>query len=101
MLLRALGQAETIIIGAGAGLSTFAGFLERHQDTNVLFLELGVGYNTPGIIKYPFWKMTNDWRHAVYTCVNKGETFVPEEIRTKAVCINDDINTVIELTKGA
>lgn len=71
-------------------------FIEEHKDAKVLFLELGVGYNTPGIIKYPFWKMTNTWRDAVYACVNMGEAFVPEDIREKAICINGDISATMD-----
>ncbi len=70
-------------------------FLRRHKNTKVLFLELGVGYNTPGIIKYPFWQMANDWQTAVYACLNMGEAYAPEEIREKAICINDDIYATI------
>ncbi len=70
-------------------------FLKQHQHTNVLFLELGVGFNTPSIIKYPFWNLTNDWKHATYACLNKGEAFVPEEIKHKSLCINKDIYMVL------
>lgn len=74
-------------------------FLRRHQNTDILFLELGVGYNTPGIIKYPFWNMVHDWEKATYACLNMGDAAVPEEIKDKSICINDDINTVIKLIK--
>ena len=74
-------------------------FLRQHKNTKTLFLELGVGYNTPSIIKYPFWNMVNDWHNATYACLNMGETFAPEEIKDKSICVNDDINTVIELMK--
>lgn len=70
-------------------------FLERHKNEKVLLLELGVGYNTPGIIKYPFWKITKDWDNVTYVCMNKGESFAPEEIREKAICINGDIYETI------
>lgn len=66
-------------------------FLQRQQRANVLFLELGVGYNTPSIIKYPFWNMANQWPCTTYVCLNMGEVFVPEEIRDKSICINKDI----------
>ncbi len=69
-------------------------FLRTHQNTKVLFLELGVGYNTPGIIKYPFWNMTNQWHNASYACINMGEENVPEEIRNKSLCISEDIDAV-------
>jgi NAD-dependent SIR2 family protein deacetylase len=72
----------------------YSEFLRRHQNVNVLFLELGVGYNTPGIIKYNFWKMTDEWENAVYACVNYGETYMPVEIKEKSICIDDDIGNV-------
>ena len=75
-------------------------FLRGHKDMRVLYLELGVGYNTPGIIKYPFWQMTAQNSRAVYACVNLGEAVCPEEIRERAICIDGDICSVIEsLTK--
>lgn len=71
-------------------------FLKRHQNTATLFLELGIGYNTPSIIKYPFWNMVNSRRNAAYACLNMGEAFAPAEIREKAICINGDIGAVIK-----
>ena len=61
-----------------------------------MFLELGVGYNTPGIIKYPFWQMTNAYPYASYVCLNRGEAYAPEEIRRKSVCMNDDIGEILK-----
>ena len=63
---------------------------------NVLFLELGVGRNTPGIIKYPFWQMTAKNPNAQYVCINFGEAFVPYEIEKRSLCINDDIGEVLQ-----
>ena len=62
----------------------------------ILFLELGVGYNTPGIIKYPFWQMTAENPEATYACVNYGEAVCPEDIRKQSICIDGDIGQVIE-----
>ncbi|MBQ6024740.1 MAG: Sir2 silent information regulator family NAD-dependent deacetylase [Lachnospiraceae bacterium] len=62
----------------------------------VLYLELGVGYNTPVIIKYPFWQMTENNPEATYACVNFGEAVCPENIREQSICINGDIGQVIE-----
>lgn len=70
-------------------------FLDRHREKKVLFLELGVGYNTPGIIKYPFWKMTHEWPNAFYVCVNSGEAYAPKEIGEKMVCIEANIGDVL------
>jgi NAD-dependent SIR2 family protein deacetylase len=69
-------------------------FLNVHKG-KVLFLELGVGYNTPGIIKYPFWQMTADNPDATYACVNYGEAVCPEDISKRSICIDGDIGTVI------
>ena len=71
-------------------------FIRRHEGLNVLFLELGVGMNTPGIIKYPFWQMTYQNPKAVYACVNLGEAFAPKEIAERAICIDGDIGEVLE-----
>ncbi|MCR5023165.1 MAG: Sir2 silent information regulator family NAD-dependent deacetylase [Lachnospiraceae bacterium] len=70
-------------------------FLNSHNG-KILYLELGVGYNTPGIIKYPFWQMTADNPDAVYACVNIGEAVCPEDIMAQAICIDGDIGTVID-----
>ncbi|MDE7298487.1 MAG: Sir2 silent information regulator family NAD-dependent deacetylase [Lachnospiraceae bacterium] len=75
-------------------------FLRRHDGMNILFLELGVGGNTPGIIKYPFWRMTAQNEKAVYVCINYGEAFAPDEIRKQAICINGDIGEVITELKS-
>lgn len=72
----------------------YSDFLRRHKNADVLFLELGVGFNTPVIIKYPFWQMTAKNLNAVYACVNFNEAFCPEELKGKSICINGDIAEV-------
>ena len=69
-------------------------FLRTCKD-KVLFLELGVGYNTPGIIKYPFWRMTAQNPNATYACVNYGEAVCPKEIMNQSICVDGDIGEVI------
>ena len=71
-------------------------FLRRHQNLKTLFLELGTGMNTPGIIKYNFWRMVHTWPDATYACINLDEAYAPDEIRKKSICINDDIGKVLE-----
>lgn len=68
----------------------------RTRKGKILFLELGVGYNTPGIVKYPFWQMTAKNPDATYACVNYGEAVCPEDIRNQSICIDGDIGQVIE-----
>ena len=70
-------------------------FLYRHQNHKVVFFELGVGWNTPGIIRYPFWQRTKVWPQAVYVSVNLEGTVIPNEIRSKTVSIQDDLRHVI------
>ncbi|AAS11169.1 MULTISPECIES: SIR2 family NAD-dependent protein deacylase [Treponema] len=69
---------------------------EQEGDGKVLFLELGVGGNTPGIIKYPFWQMTEKNPNARYACINFGEAVVPPKIEKQSICINDDIGEVLK-----
>lgn len=71
-------------------------FLRTRQNQKILFLELGVGYNTPVIIKYPFWQMTAKNPKAVYACLNYGDAFCPAEIETQSICINGDIGSILE-----
>ena len=68
----------------------------RTRKGKILFLELGVGYNTPVIIKFPFWQMTAKNPESVYVCINYGEAVCPYEIREQAICIDGDIGNVLE-----
>ena len=77
----------------------YSRFLTAHQDRKILFLELGVGYNTPVIIKYPFWQMTAKNPRAVYACVNYGDAAAPGEIAKQAICIDRDIGSVLKKLK--
>lgn len=72
-------------------------FLRRHDGLHILFLELGVGMNTPVIIKYPFWKMTFANPKVVYACLNFGEAYAPDEIAEQSICINGDIHEVLNV----
>lgn len=74
----------------------YDGFLKTIKGKRVLFLELGVGYNTPVIIKFPFWKMTAANRKATYACVNYGEAAAPKDIRRQSICIDGDIGEALE-----
>ena len=73
----------------------YADFLRRHEGMHMLFLELGVGFNTPVIIKYPFWQITAKNPNAVYACINFNEAFCPEELEKKSICIGGDIAEVL------
>ncbi len=87
--------------GWHSAAARYADFISRHERARVLYLELGVGSNTPVIIKYPFWKLAAQNPHAVYACVNRGEAFAPREIAGRSVCIDADIADVLSLLTGA
>ena len=70
-------------------------FLRIRAGGKILFLELGVGYNTPVIIKYPFWQMTAKNPKAVYACINQGQAMCPREIQQQAICIDADIGCIL------
>lgn len=73
----------------------YEAFLDKHKQRRIVYLELGVGNNTPVIIKYPFWKFTNQNQNATYVCVNYGEALCPPQIADRSLCINEDIAKVI------
>lgn len=79
-----------------AAANRYQDFIRRHKGMHILFLELGVGANTPAIIKYPFWQMTAQNRHAIYACINYGEAITTKEIKEQSICINKDIGAVLE-----
>lgn len=74
----------------------YENFLRTRQNQSVLFLELGVGYNTPAIIKYPFWQMTAKNPKATYACINYGEAACPREIERQSICIDSDIGAALK-----
>jgi NAD-dependent SIR2 family protein deacetylase len=75
--------------------AAYADFLHSHEGKHLLYLELGVGANTPVIIKYPFWQMTRENRKARYCCINYGEAFCPEEVEDRSLCIDGDIGEIL------
>ena len=73
----------------------YENFLRTRADGKILFLELGVGYNTPVIVKYPFWQMTTKNPNATYVCINQGQAVCPQEIQQQSICINADIGSAL------
>ena len=70
-------------------------FIQEHKKQKIVFLELGVGYNIPVIIKYPFWRMTYQNAKATYACINLMEAYCPKEIQKQAICIGGDIKNIL------
>ena len=79
----------------------YENFLRTRAGGKILFLELGVGYNTPIIIKYPFWQMTAKNPNAIYACINQGQAACPQEIERQSVCIHADIGQVLQSLSDA
>ncbi len=78
----------------------YASFLHTHRGGRILYLELGVGFNTPGIIKYPFWQRVAKDPNAVYVCINAQEAVCPQDIAPRALCIRTDIAACLETLCG-
>lgn len=76
-------------------MKRYSDFLHHHREHKILFLELGVGANTPAIIKYPFWRMTAQNPSSIYACVNFKEAFAPNEISNRSICLQADIGDVL------
>ena len=76
--------------------SRYVDFVNTHMDRRLLLLELGVGGNTPGIIKYPFWRITAQNPNATYVCINSGEANCPKEIEDRAIVVNADLAEILE-----
>ena len=79
-----------------AAYSRYEDFLRRHGNAKVVYLELGVGGNTPVIIKYPFWKMTKGNSLATYVCINIDEAYIPRDIAKQSVGIQNDIGITLQ-----
>ena len=78
----------------------YENFLRTRAGGKILFLELGVGYNTPVIIKYPFWQMTAKNPNAIYICINQGQAMRPQEIEKQSICIDADVGNTLSIIAG-
>ena len=93
-----LRSDETFVEDEGwhAANKRYAEFVEKYKDKKLVLLELGVGGNTPVIIKYPFWRMTFNNKKATYICINCGEAMCPDQIKAQSVCIDADIAEILK-----
>ena len=96
-----LRSDDTFVEDAGwrRASAAYSDFLRRHENLHVLYLEIGVGANTPVIIKYPFWQMTRDNRRAFYACLNYDEAVCPKEIEQRSICIHGDAGEILCMLK--
>lgn len=81
--------------GWDAAYRRYEEFVSKYKNSRLLLLELGVGNNTPVIIKYPFWHITLQNQRATYACINYGEAICPPQIESRSICINEDIGAVL------
>lgn len=93
-----LRSDDSFVQDAGwyAACERYEAFVSKHKNGRVLYLELGVGGNTPIIIKYPFWRFTDENPQATYACINYGEAFCPPRIERRSICIDGDIGDVLD-----
>jgi len=82
--------------GWEAACRRYENFINKYKDKRILLLELGVGGNTPVIIKYPFWRIAMNNKQTTYVCINYGEAFAPKEIEAQSICIDSDIGSVLD-----
>lgn len=82
--------------GWHAAQQRYITFLREHAGARLLLLELGVGFNTPGIIKLPFWQMTAENPHACYACINLTDAFCPQELAPRSICIRGDLAQILK-----
>ncbi len=75
--------------------SRYADFINKNKNKKLVIIELGVGMNTPSIIKYPFWKFTYNNKNAIFIAINKDNGYIPKEISDKSIVINEDISKVL------
>lgn len=80
--------------------AAYADYLRKHRGKRVLFLEVGVGANTPVIIKYPFWAMTAKNPKATYACLNYDESFCPRHIEDRSICLDGDAGDLFDALLG-
>ena len=100
-LPRPTGKAVGSIIAQPERIREYEDFLRTRTGGKILFLELGVGYNTPVIIKYPFWQMTAKNPNATYICINQGQAVCPPEIEQRSICMNADVGQVLQSLSDA
>lgn len=92
-----LRSDDSFVEDAGwhAASERYADFCRRHENLHVLYLELGVGMNTPVIIKFQFWKAVERNKHAFYACINYGDAGCDKTIAKRSICMDEDIAKVL------
>lgn len=72
--------------------NNYATFVHENKDKNLVLLELGVGFNTPSIIRFPFEQMTQEFKQATLIRINDKHINTAFDLKDKAIFIKDDCN---------
>lgn len=73
----------------------FGDFIEECHNGEVALLELGAGFNTPTIVRFPFERMVRENKNMRLIRLNLNEAIVPESFGERAIGINRDMNESI------
>lgn len=74
----------------------YKNFLDNVGDAKVVFLELGVGYNTPVIIRYPFEQWTYDNENATLIRLNRDFPGAIKENESKTISFDEDMDEIFD-----
>jgi len=86
--------------GWHAAAKRYRDFTEAHAGDGILYLEIGVGWNTPGIIKLNFWNRVNDNPNAAYVCLNRDDVRLPRELEGRGIGIAGDCARILAALSG-
>ncbi len=70
-------------------------FLQKTKGKKIIYMELGIGFNTPGIVRYPFERMTYENDHATLIRLNKDNPDGIEENKDKTIAFTEDMQEVV------
>lgn len=79
-----------------ANINHYKTFIDDSVDKNLVLLELGVGFNTPGIIRYPFERITAALPNATLIRINNNSANVPKSISHKSISLECDLSFALD-----
>ena len=71
-------------------------WLDKAKDKKVLLLELGAGYNTPGVIRMPMERIKASFNNASFIRVNMEYAEIPPQIKKNSLSVKGNISSFIE-----
>jgi NAD-dependent SIR2 family protein deacetylase len=79
----------------------YVDFVKAARDKKIVLLELGVGFNTPVIIRYPFEAITMQYPSATLVRINAADIEVSASIAEKSICFKEDVGKVLADLRGS